>query len=147
MDKKLDELLEAGIIEPVIGHSSWVSPMVIVTKDKGSEAPPEIYADRRHAADNPVEVGSKVVIKDMVPSSKLALKYKPEEFEVVDRNGSELLVKSSIDGRQYRRNVTHTKLLPSANETIQVADGGLPTEAPKQNARPKRTVVKPARYQ
>lgn len=39
VDKKLDELLDAGIIEYVSGHSSWVSPMVIVTKDKGSETP------------------------------------------------------------------------------------------------------------
>lgn len=39
VDNKLDELLAAGIIEPVVGHTSWVSPMVIVTKDKAGEKP------------------------------------------------------------------------------------------------------------
>lgn len=83
----------------------------------------------------------------MVSSSKLALKYKPEEFEVVNRKGSELLVKSSVDGRQYRRNVTHTKVLPNSDQRSQAADITPSADQLEQYIRPKRTIVKPARYQ
>lgn len=98
-------------------------------------------------------VGSKVVIKDMTPSHKLALKYKPEQFNVVSRNGSELVVQSEVDGRQYRRNVTHTKLLPTTDQVEEanvddeaVAAGPTDTD-PSRVERPKRNVGKPARYQ
>lgn len=39
VNEKLDELLAQDIIEPVEGHSSWVSPMVVVLKDKDQGKP------------------------------------------------------------------------------------------------------------
>lgn len=35
VEEKLDELLKADIIEPVRGHSDWVSPIVVIAKDNG----------------------------------------------------------------------------------------------------------------
>lgn len=122
----------------------------------------QIYADRRrHAVDNPIEVGSKVVIKEMAPPNKLSLKYKPEPFSVIERNGSEIIVQSDTDGRRYRRNVTHTKLLPAsdqAGETVvdeePIENANVEPNEPIADAvadvpveRPKRAIVKPARYQ
>lgn len=93
----------------------------------------------------------------MAPSHKLALKYKPESFSVTERKGSELLVTSDVDGRQYRRNVSHTKLLPDTDRVGDVSDNDGRTMAlepeepvvsvdPIPVSRPKRNVVKPARY-
>lgn len=98
-------------------------------------------------------VGSKVVIKEMAASNKLSLKYKPETFSVTERKGSELVVTSDEDGRQYRRNVSHTKLLPDMNASenenrIMAPEMGEPVEDvnPVPFARPKRNIVKPARF-
>ncbi|XP_055714344.1 uncharacterized protein K02A2.6-like [Phlebotomus papatasi] len=35
VEEKLDELLKADIIDPVRGHSDWVSPIVVIAKDNG----------------------------------------------------------------------------------------------------------------
>lgn len=37
VDRKIDELLQQDIIEPVNGYSEWISPVVVVRKDQGSE--------------------------------------------------------------------------------------------------------------
>lgn len=96
-------------------------------------------------------VGSKVVIKEMAPSNKLALKYKPERFNVIERNGSELIVQSELDGRQYRRNVTHTKLLPATDQVDEAENNDDQSEQAIEpdsipSGRPKRNIIKPARY-
>lgn len=74
---------------------------------------------------------------------------------MTERNGSELIVRSDVDGRQYRRNVAHTKLLPDTDRVgdASVGDGHAvgpvaeePAGAIDPVGRPKRTVVKPARY-
>lgn len=92
----------------------------------------------------------------MAPANKLALKYKPESFSVIERKGSEVVVQSDMDGRQYRRNVTHTKLLPSSgwvdqaaangevNDEQQVKENELSTAATNPIGRPKRCALKPS---
>lgn len=47
VDQKIDELLEQDIIEPVNGYSEWISPVVVVRKDQGSEV--RICVDMRRA--------------------------------------------------------------------------------------------------
>lgn len=100
----------------------------------------------------------------MAPASKLALKFKPESFSVTERNGSEVLVKSDTDGRCYRRNVSHVKLLPTETADDQLVVSADVSATNKSNdplpdvnneeqpsvdkaIRPKRNVSKPTRYQ
>lgn len=47
VDKKLDELLEQGVIEPVNGPAKWISPVVVVPK--GSDGDVRICVDMRRA--------------------------------------------------------------------------------------------------
>lgn len=102
VDEKIEEFLRQDIIEAVDGHSNWVSPLVVVPKPDSNE----LYADRRrHAAPNETGIGNKVFVKEFLPAGKLATKNRPEEFTVIDRKGSELLVKSDVTGNVYRRNV------------------------------------------
>lgn len=72
----------------------------------------KIYADnRRGAKANEVEIGDKVVAKNMVKANKLTPTFGTTEFEVIGRSGSELRIKDD-DGCIYRRNVAHTKQIP-----------------------------------
>lgn len=49
---KLDETLDLDIIEPVLGHSPWISPMVIAFKENGDlRIYIDIRLDMRHRLD------------------------------------------------------------------------------------------------
>lgn len=72
----------------------------------------KMYADnRRGAKASDVEIGDKVVAKNMVKTNKLTPTFGTREFEVIGRSGSELKIKDN-DGCIYRRNVAHTKKIP-----------------------------------
>lgn len=47
VDKKIDQLLQQGIIEPVKGPSKWISPVVAIPKDDGQDL--RICIDMRRA--------------------------------------------------------------------------------------------------
>lgn len=102
----------------------------------------QIYADnRRHAKDSELQVGDRVLVKEMTKSHKLAPNFGTKEFEIMNKSGSELLVRSEDTGKEYRRNVVHVKKIP--DNIIQP----LQTKNPQEpEDRPKREVKKPKRW-
>lgn len=73
--------------------------------------------DRARAAkDQNIEIGNKVILKNLIKATKLTPTFAPEVFEVLQRNGNELLLFGN--GKTLRRNVAHVKLLPNAQETL-----------------------------
>lgn len=135
-------------------------------KEKGKE-----YADRkRHAKQNETKEGDEVVAMRTMPSNKLATRFEPTVYKVVQRNGPEVIIENSETGTQYRRNVAHTKKIES-NSLPQLAGNEAPiqsstnapsnTEGAEGNKRrgdtdqlpgpvrqqPKRTRTAPQRYQ
>lgn len=144
VDEKIEELLRQDIIEAVDGHSNWVSPLVVVPKPDSNE----LYADRRrHAAPNETGIGNKVFVKELLPAGKLATKNRPEEFTVIDRKGSELLVKSDVTGNVYRRNVVHTKRIGEGIEGQAAEPDPVMIQEAMQHERPRRQLNKPERFQ
>lgn len=51
--------------------------------------------------------------------------FRPEEFEVIDANGSELEVRSRETGKEYKRNRTHLKKLSSHDSSDVDIQSGL----------------------
>lgn len=75
-------------------------------KEKG-----RVYADaRRKARPNPITVGDMVFAKRMKKDNKLTTDFSPELFEVTDRVGSEVSLRSTISGKKLKRNVVHLKI-------------------------------------
>lgn len=105
-------------------------------KEKGKE-----YTDKkRRAAYSEVEEGDKVFVKRMKKNHKLEADYSPEEYQVVKKSGSDVIVRSRVSGKEFRRNVTHLKKIPleqdeaqteaqttSNDETVQVIPEDEPT--------------------
>lgn len=80
-------------------------------KSKGKE-----YADRkRHAKQSDVKEGDEVVAKRQVVTNKLATKFEPTVYTVVNRSGAEVTIENASTGSQYKRNVAHVKKLPPSN--------------------------------
>lgn len=74
-------------------------------KEKGKE-----YADKkRHAKQNDIKEGDEVIAMRTMPSNKLATRFDPTTYKVIQRSGPEVTIENPETGVQYRRNVTHTK--------------------------------------
>lgn len=85
-------------------------------KEKG-----KCYSDRkRQAAFSNVKEGDKVFVKRMKKNHKLEADYSPEELVVVKKTGSDVVVRSRVSGKEFRRNVTHLKKIPEEQGTVQI---------------------------
>ncbi|XP_036340795.1 uncharacterized protein K02A2.6-like [Rhagoletis pomonella] len=83
----------------------------IINKWKGKEK-----ADmRRRAKESDIEVGDKVLLKNVVFAHKLTPNFDPTEYTVKERSGNEVII--AAGERTLRRNISHIKRLP-ASETI-----------------------------
>lgn len=114
-------------------------------KEKGNK-----YADdRRRAKPNQIEIGDQVLVKEFAPANKLASKFNPQSYTVVDRKDSEVVVQSEFDGQQYRRNVAHTQRISDGSDRNAAANADDEVDELTMIAakRPKRQAAKPARYQ
>lgn len=77
----------------------------------------------------------------MAKSHKLTPNFGAGEFEIVNRSGGELLVRSGDTGKEYRRNIVHVKKIP--DDTI----NPFVSKKPEESAdRPKREIKRPNRY-
>ena len=117
-----------------------------------------MYGDKqRHAVDNPITPGDKVLIKNTKQSGKVATNFEPNPFTVQTKEGQELTLKST-DGTVQRRNSSFVKPYRTPQEpgnstgaetledrvvTPSVADTATMAE-PK--SRPSRTVRMPAKF-
>ncbi|XP_044574131.1 uncharacterized protein K02A2.6-like [Drosophila ananassae] len=87
-----------------------------VNKEKGRE-----MADKRRGAKEVnVNVGDKVVLKNVVFPHKLTPNFDTTEYEVVKRTGD--LVQVVGEGRTLMRNVSHLKKVPKAKESPEDID-------------------------
>ena len=86
-------------------------------KDKESKLEGKRYADeRRNATATGITEGDKVLIKNY-DQGKLEPSFKPEPYEVVQREANEVIVRK--DDVEYRRNVSHTKpVMQSCNSDV-----------------------------
>lgn len=70
------------------------------------------YSDHRNnAKESTVKLGDRVVVKNY-SKSKLTTNFNPREFEVITKNGEELLLKDKY-GATLKRNSAQTKKLPT----------------------------------
>lgn len=76
-----------------------------VQKEKGKE-----YSDsRRGARVRELVVGDKVLLKRMKKDNKLSTEYMNEEFVILRKCGSDVIVRSLVTGKEFRRNTAHMK--------------------------------------
>lgn len=76
-----------------------------IVKEKGKE-----YTNRkRRAQHSDLSAGDKVYVKRMQKDNKLSTNYSPEQFVVVSKLGSEVVVQSLKSGQKIKRNVVHLK--------------------------------------
>lgn len=88
-------------------------------KMKGAE-----YADlRRGAKPSDICQGDTVVTKRIHKENKLSTTFDPEEYLVIDRNGSDITIKSKESGKIIHRNVVHLKKLFADTEHPQSLAG------------------------
>lgn len=80
-------------------------------KEKG-----RVYGDnRRRAKHSTIKVGDRVLAKRMKRDNKLSSEFGPEEYSVVSKKGTEVVIRSTESGKEYRRSAPHLKPI-SANE-------------------------------
>lgn len=110
--------------------------------DKENKEKGKMYTDeRRRAKDSDITVGDDVVLKVQKKLNKLSPNFGPEQFTVIERNGSEVLVSSKSSGKQFRRNTSAVKrIFPSSDDEL------TSNIAEEESSRPKRKIVKPPRF-
>ncbi|XP_062557925.1 uncharacterized protein LOC134222787 [Armigeres subalbatus] len=80
---------------------------------------------RRRAKPNDISTGDTVLMKNLLPSNKLATPFLNEKFTVLGRNGSNVTVQSNSSGKQFDRNISHLKKWNGSSD----ADIGGPVES------------------
>ncbi|XP_055629256.1 uncharacterized protein K02A2.6 isoform X2 [Toxorhynchites rutilus septentrionalis] len=88
-------------------------------RDRLFKAKGKMYADaRRKARTNPMAVGDKVFVKRTKKDNKLSTDFSPEHFEVTERQGSEVTLRSTVSGKRLKRNVVHLKKAETGQESV-----------------------------
>lgn len=97
-------------------------------KEKAMEAKEKMkeYADRkRKAAPSNIIAGDEVVLLNTNKKHKLDSNFTPEEHEVIEKKGGELVVRSKESGKIKRRHVSHAKKIEK-NTSITQSNNSLP---------------------
>ncbi|XP_055523097.1 uncharacterized protein K02A2.6-like [Wyeomyia smithii] len=82
-----------------------------VQKEKG-----RVAADaKRRARPSEIDVGDRVLLKRMRKENKLSSRFAPKEFVVIRKTGADTSVRSTEDGKEYRRNVADLKRIEPDN--------------------------------
>ncbi|XP_055850620.1 uncharacterized protein K02A2.6-like [Episyrphus balteatus] len=102
-----------------------------INKEKGKQQADKV----RGAKSCDVNVGDKVVLKNVIFPNKLTPQFGPEIYEVIERKGSDVVVKSN--DCTYRRNVNHLKKIPFSdteeNSVLIVDSVASPTVTPSES--------------
>jgi hypothetical protein len=69
----------------------------------------------RNAKNDDINIGDKVLVKNVIFPNKLTPNFNSKEYEIVDRKGNELV--ASGHGKLIKRNVGHFKKIPSSYES------------------------------
>lgn len=92
----------------------------IIEKDNLQKEKGKLYADdRRGSKVSQIKPGDTVILKEK-RTNKLSPNFGCEEFKVMNKNGSELEVKSSRNGRLLKRNSSHALII--ANQSGEDTD-------------------------
>ncbi|KAJ8706864.1 hypothetical protein PYW07_012942 [Mythimna separata] len=87
----------------------------MLMKEKGKE-----YGDRkRRATDSNLEIGEKVILKNIIKDNKLTPNYNPTSHTVTGVTDGDIHVRNDETGKEYRRNIVHLKKI---NDSWQVVD-------------------------
>lgn len=73
---------------------------------------------RRNAKTSNIALGDTVLMKNLLPTNKLSTNFLKEKFTVIDKQGSNVKVRSNESGKTYERNISHLKLLPSPSSEM-----------------------------
>ncbi|XP_055634002.1 uncharacterized protein K02A2.6-like [Toxorhynchites rutilus septentrionalis] len=92
-------------------------------RDREQKQKSEEYTNvRRHARNSNLQSGDIVVVKRPMKEHKLASNFSPEEWEIIDKNGSDVTLRSKISDRVIHRNTAHLKRLHSRDdEDVQIS--------------------------
>ena len=104
------------------------------TRDRAwnQELAGKVYGGKqRHAVDNPITPGDKVLLKNTKQSGKLAANFEPNPYTVQTKEGQELTLKST-DGTVQRRNSSFVKPC----RTSQDPDNSTGAETPEDRVVP-----------
>lgn len=114
-------------------------------KDAVEKLKGKIYADKkRMAKDSEIKVGDFVLIKDLMPGSKLKCRYSDRKYQVVDRKFSVLILKDP-DGNTCKRHVDHARLWPDGGGKAVKFDNS-DKQINNDSPRKKRNIQVPIRY-
>lgn len=119
-------------------------------RDKEKKEREKQYADeRRHAKESEIQAGDEVLVKRMQKTNKLSTTFVPDVHKVVERKGSETVIKDVSSGAMYRRNVSHLQKIHKDDVPKGSADPDHTAVDTKDTAasfsepRPKRATRKP----
>lgn len=88
-------------------------------RDRERKAKEGEYANtKRKAKPNQLKEGDIVVAKRMSKENKLASNFSPEELIVLDREGSDVTLKSTESEKIFHRNVTHLKPIAPSTPVV-----------------------------
>ena len=89
-------------------------------RDKLEKEKGRVYADsKRRARPSSIKVGEHVLAKRMRKDNKLSSDFGPEEFKVVQKKGTEVVIRSTDSGKEYRRSAAHLKTISAPiNERV-----------------------------
>lgn len=73
---------------------------------------------RRKAKVSKIAIGDTVLMRNLLPTNKLSTNFLKEKFTVIDKQGSNVKVRSNDSGKTYDRNTSHLKLLPSPSSEM-----------------------------
>lgn len=115
----------------VFHEDSSVRERDAVIKEKGKE-----YGDKkRNAKHSEIKKGDIVLVKRMRKNNKLDTNFSNEEFVVQNRAGADTIIRSTISGKEYRRNSAHLKKVSNRDHDNQ-DDHALVDAAPREAPSP-----------
>ncbi|XP_055589606.1 uncharacterized protein K02A2.6-like [Uranotaenia lowii] len=92
-----------------------------IQKEKG-----RLYADRsRKARLSSIDIGDFVLAKRTRKDNKLSSDFSPEEFKVTKRQGTDVTIRSTTSGKEFRRSVAHLKRISPQPEAKDPSDESL----------------------
>ncbi|XP_055609033.1 uncharacterized protein K02A2.6-like [Uranotaenia lowii] len=114
--RPVKDLLPSLKTDPNLFRDEGIREQDLIEKTKG-----KIYADkRRHAKLSDIEGGDTVMLKNYA-SGKLESHFKLEKFTVVERNGTDTVVRND-EGITYHRPVSHLRKWPSQSDQETISE-------------------------
>lgn len=89
-------------------NDSEIRDIDLINKEKGKAS----EDNRRHAKQSEIQVGDRVLMKNVTIQNKLTSMFSNDEYVVTQRKGAEVTVQNQRTDAEYKRNVSHLKKVP-----------------------------------